>query len=81
MLSPDVSNEGAVQQKVVVNEVLCFISYKLRLLPLDTVVQLCEQFYKVDIVERAKTNNYFNCGDPDCLADSPGRELTSHANT
>ena len=69
MSSPDVSSEGTVQQKVVVNEVLCFISYQLRLLPLDAVVQLCEKFYKVDIVETAKKQVFQLCADPDCPAD------------
>ena len=70
MSSPDVSSEGGtVQQKIIVNEVLCFISYQLRLLPLDAVVQLCEKFYKVDIVETAQKQLFQLCADPDCPAD------------
>ena len=36
------------------NELLCFLQNKLNVLPIDTLVQLCAQFYSSQAIEIAK---------------------------
>ena len=43
---------------IVVNELLCFMEYKLNLMAPDTIVQLCSSFYDETEIDSAKSLLY-----------------------
>ena len=54
---------------MVINELLCFISHKLRILPDSTVIQLSKNFYNTNTIESAKKQIFTLCGRDDVPAD------------
>lgn len=59
----DTSSLATATEALVVNELLCFVQNKRRILPDDTVIQLCRNFYDDDAVEDAKKLLYNHCAD------------------
>lgn len=53
------------QQVVVINEMLCFIVNKRRIMPEDGLIQLCRDFYSDTAVEDAKKTVYAHYADKD----------------
>ena len=58
----NVRNE-AERPRIVVNELLCFVAYKLNLMAPDTIVQLCSSFYDEMEIDSAKALFFDLCGD------------------
>ena len=51
--------------RIVVNELLSFVAYKLNLMAPDTIVQLCSSFYNESEIDIAKALLYDLCADHD----------------
>ena len=55
----------AERPRIVVNELLSFVAYKLNLMAPDTIVQLCSSFYEETEIDSAKALLYDLCADRD----------------
>ena len=55
----------AERPRIVVNELLSFVAYKLNLMAPDTIVQLCSSFYDEMEIDSAKALLYDLCADRD----------------
>ena len=55
------SSSSAVHNNPIVSEILCFITNKLDVMPLDMVTKLCDDFYSETDVSNAKTLLYEVC--------------------
>ena len=59
----NMSSAGSETLPLVVNELLCFVVNKLRVLPDDTVIQLCRDFYDEETVEESKKLLFKHCAE------------------
>ena len=50
-------------KRVILNELLSFVAYKLNIMPPDTIIQLCASFYSDDEVDTAKILLFDLCAD------------------
>ena len=50
-------------KRVILNELLSFVSYKLNIMPPDTIIQLCASLYSDDEVYTAKVLLFDLCAD------------------
>ena len=55
--------ETCTEKRLVVDELLSFVAYKLNWMAPDTIIQLCSSFYSEEAVDNAKTHLYELCAD------------------
>ena len=60
----DVDRGGSTSNRLVVNELLCFVVDKSKLMPPDSIVQLCKSFYDDKTISKAKEILYKTINDP-----------------
>ena len=58
-----VADAEVTAETIIVNELLCFVTAKRRILPDDTIIHLCSTVYKDEAVEEAKKLLYTHCAD------------------
>ena len=73
----DVRND-AERPRIVVNELLSFVAYKLNLMAPDTIVQLCSSFYEETEIDSAKAILYDLCADRDDRQDRMIKRSSGH---
>lgn len=49
------SEDIIINEDVIINELLCFVSNKMHTIPMNMLIQICENFYGDDDVETAKS--------------------------
>ncbi len=52
----------------VIDDLLCFIVYKMQVLPPDTIIQLVTSTYKVDDIDESKKKLFALCGTSRCIS-------------
>ena len=55
--------ETCTEKRLVVDELLSFVAYKLNWMAPDTIIQLCSSFYSEEAVDNAKAHLYELCAD------------------
>ena len=60
----DVCDAAVTAESLVINELLCFVMNKRKLMPDDTIIQLCIGYYDEEAIEVSKKLLFNLCADP-----------------